>query len=232
MIVTGVHEEQYSRHRELTVMRLKKRWAILLFALPVWTTTALAVDPALTLDQNVVRTWGVDQGLPQGTVYALTQTADGYVWAATQEGFVRFDGTDFAVYDKAASPQIKSNMTHALLAARDGSLYAATNGGGVVQIDAAGRIRSYGVADGLPSDAATTLVESGNGAVWIGTQRGLARRQSDGRIVTIPGSDGPSPLAISALTEDWSGQLWIGTLHGVATFKDGRLVRHDGDGFP
>ena len=71
-------------------MRLKKRWAILLFALPVWTNTALAVDPALTLDQNVIRTWGVDQGLPQGTVYALAQTADGYVWAATQEGFVRF----------------------------------------------------------------------------------------------------------------------------------------------
>jgi diguanylate cyclase (GGDEF)-like protein/PAS domain S-box-containing protein len=213
-------------------MKFTRIGTVLLLVLPVWAASAFAVDPALSLDQNVVRTWGVDQGLPQGTVYALTQTADGYVWAATQEGFVRFDGADFVVYDKAASPQIKSNMTHALLAARDGSLYAATNGGGVVQIDAAGRIRSFGVPDGLPSDAAIALVESGNGAVWIGTQRGLARRQSDGRIVTIPGSDGASPLAISALTEDWSGQLWIGTLHGIATFKDGRLVRHDGDGFP
>src|SRR5437867_21555 len=181
-IVTADGWAQYSRHRT-KVMRLKTRCAVLLFVLAVSAVSAFAVDPALSLDQHVVRTWGVDEGLPQGTVYALTQTADGYVWAATQEGFVRFDGTDFVVYDKAASLQIKSNITHALLAARDGSLYAATNGGGVVQIDAAGRIRSYGVADGLPTDAAVALVESGNGAVWIGTQRGLARRQSDGRIV-------------------------------------------------
>ena len=212
-------------------MNSKRFWVALLLSLPVWTSSAFGIDPSLSLEQNVVRTWGVDQGLPQGTVYALTQTADGYVWAATQEGFVRFDGTDFVVYDKAVSAQIHNNMTGALLSARDGSLYATTNGGGLVHVDGR-RVRSYGVADGMPSDAATALYESANGTIWIGTQKGLARRQADGRIVTIAGSDGPSPLAVTALTEDWSGQLWIGTLHGMATLKDGRLVRHDSDGFP
>ncbi|HLQ46389.1 MAG TPA: two-component regulator propeller domain-containing protein, partial [Planctomycetaceae bacterium] len=122
-------------------------------------------------------------------------------------------------------------MTLALMSARDGSLYAATNGGGLVQLQG-GKIRSYEVADGMPSDAATTLYESGNGTIWIGTQKGLASRQADGRIVTIAGSQSPSPLTVTTLAEDWSGQLWIGTTHGVATFKDGRLVRHDTDGFP
>src|SRR5712691_11429304 len=212
-------------------MKLTRRCIILLLVLPVWASSAFGIDPALSLDQNVNRTWGVDQELPQGTVYALAQTADGYVWAATQEGFVRFDGTEFVTYDKAAAPQIHNNMTLALLSARDGSLYAATNGGGVVRVEGR-RVRSYGVADGMPSDAATALYESGNGTIWIGTQKGLASRQADGRIVTIAGSDGPSPLTVTKLTEDWSGQVWIGTIHGVATFKDGRLVRHDTDGFP
>src|SRR5215210_7076231 len=106
-----------------------------LLVLSLWADNASAIDPAIAINQNVIRNWGVDQGLPQGTVYALTQTADGYVWAATQEGFVRFDGTDFVVYDKAATPQMQSNMTLALLSARDGSLYAATNGGGVLRFD-------------------------------------------------------------------------------------------------
>jgi len=212
-------------------MRLTYRWVILLLVLPIWANSAFGIDPALSLDQNVVRTWGVDQGLPQGTVYALTQTSDGYVWAATQEGFVRFDGTEFVTYDKAAAPQIHNNMTLALLSARDGSLYAATNGGGVVHVE--GRhVRSYGVADGMPSDAATALYESGNGTIWIGTQKGLAFRQADGRIVTVAGSAGLSPITVTTLTEDWSGQLWIGTTHGVATLKDARLVRHETDGFP
>src|SRR3954468_6139239 len=110
-------------------MRLTRYRAPLLSVLLLWTSSAFAIDPTLSLGQNVVRTWGVDQGLPQGTVYALTQTNDGYVWAATQEGFVRFDGTEFVTYDKASTPQIHNNMTYALLAARDGSLYAGTNGG-------------------------------------------------------------------------------------------------------
>ena len=209
---------------------MKSRNSAIFFVLAfmVSAVSAYAIDPALSLGQNVVRTWGVDEGLPQSTVFGLAQTADGYVWAATQEGFARFDGSEFLVYDKAAAAQIRNNMTMALLAARDGSLYAATNGGGVVRVDGR-RISSYGVAEGLPSEAATALYESGDGTIWIGTQKGIARRQPDGRIVAIEGS---SPLSVSAITEDWSGQLWIGTLHGVATYKDGRITRHDEDGFP
>src|SRR5262249_6552131 len=105
-----------------------------------------------------------------------------------------------------------------------------TNGGGVAIVQG-GKIRSYDVASGMPSDAATALYESGNGTIWIGTQKGLASRQRDGRIVTIAGSDNPL-MTITTLAEDWSGQLWIGTTHGLATLKDGRLVRHDADGFP
>src|ERR1700730_8279096 len=184
-------------------MRLTTRWTLLLLVLGLGTNSAFGVDPTLSLDQNVIRTWGVEQGLPQGTVYSLAQTADGYVWAATQEGFVRFDGTEFITYDKAATQQIHNNMTLHLLSARDGSLYAATNGGGVVHVQGR-RVRSYEVADGLPSDAATTLYESGNGTIWIGTQKGLASRQSDGHIVTIAGTQSPA-MTVTTLAEDWSG---------------------------
>src|SRR5438105_5939302 len=125
---------QKSIHRSITYrtarskihdieMRLTSRRCALLFVLALWANSSFAIDPALSLDQHVIRTWGVDQGLPQATVYALAQTADGYVWAATQEGFVRFDGTEFVTYDKAGVSQIHNNMTLALLAGRDGSLY-------------------------------------------------------------------------------------------------------------
>lgn len=212
-------------------MKLSRKWFTVALVLTVCSTSALAIDPTRFLDQNVTRTWSVDQGLPAGTVYALAQSADGYVWAATQEGFVRFDGTEFVTYDKAAAAKMRHNMTVALLSARDGSVFAATTGGGVVHLDK-GRIHSYGMSEGLPSDAATALYESGNGTIWIGTQKGLASRQSNGRVVTTAGSDGPSPMRVTTITEDWSGQLWVGTMQGVATLKDGRLVRHEADGFP
>src|SRR5436305_7874822 len=153
-------------------MRRALHRVVLVSVLAVWAGSAFGIDPARSLDQNVIRTWSVDDGLPQGTVTALAQTSDGYLWAATQEGFVRFDGTEFAVYDKASSPQLRANLTHALLATRDGSLWAAINGGGVVHVDGR-RLTSIGAADGLPSDTASALLESGDGSIWIGTQRGV-----------------------------------------------------------
>ena len=202
---------------------LTKRTVLLLVACATLVTnSALAISPALSLDQHVVRTWTVDEGLPQGTVYALAQTRDGHIWAATQEGFVRFDGIDFATFDKASHSQIHNNMTYGLLGARDGSLYAATNGGGVVHIEN-GSIRSYEKGAGLPSDAATTLFQSADGTVWIGTQNGLASRRTDGRIITVAGTQA---MQVTAIAEDMTGQLWIGTTRGVATYKNGQLVRH------
>jgi diguanylate cyclase (GGDEF)-like protein/PAS domain S-box-containing protein len=212
-------------------MKSARYWVVMLLTLPMWVGSALAIDPALSLGQNVVRTWSIDEGLPQGTVYALAQTSDGYLWAATAEGFVRFDGTEFLLYDKARTTEIRNNMTFALASARDGSLYAATNGGGVVQVDGQ-KVRSYGLSEGMPSESVTALYQSAGGTVWAGTQRGLARRQGDGRFLPVTGAGDPSGTAITSLMEDWSGQLWIGTTHGIVTFRDGRFTRHEVDGFP
>ncbi len=212
-------------------IRLALRWLVVPVALVLWTGDAFCVDPDLALEQHVVRTWNVDNGLPQGTVYSLAQTADGFLWAATQEGFVRFDGAEFVAYDKAGRPEIRSNLPLALLAARDGSLYAATNGGGLVHVHGR-RIRTYGVADGLPSDAVTALHQAADGTIWIGTTKGVARREPDGRFVTVAGPDRLPHASVTALAEDWSGTIWIGTVQGIATWKDGQTVRHDHDGFP
>jgi hypothetical protein len=38
---------------------------------------------------------GKCDGVPQNTVYAITQTHDGYLWVGTAGGLVRFDGVQF-----------------------------------------------------------------------------------------------------------------------------------------
>ena len=39
-----------------------------------------------------VQVWEADDGLPQNSVIAMTQTRDGYLWLGTLNGLVRFDG--------------------------------------------------------------------------------------------------------------------------------------------
>ena len=59
-----------------------------------------SLDPDKPLTQYIHQAWQAAEGLPQNSVLALAQTADGYLWLGTEEGLVRFDGARFVVFDK------------------------------------------------------------------------------------------------------------------------------------
>src|SRR6516162_41024 len=78
-----------------------------------------------------VRVWQTDDGLPQNQVYAIAQTADGYLWVGTREGLARFDGVHFTLVDEKSAPELRQGLITALCVARDGSLWVATYANGV-----------------------------------------------------------------------------------------------------
>ena len=55
--------------------------------------------------------WTQQQGLPQDTIRAITQTADGYLWLGTDEGLARFDGYEFVVFNRDHD-NLPSNSDH------------------------------------------------------------------------------------------------------------------------
>src|SRR5580698_3881912 len=61
---------------------------------------AMGLDPSRTLTQYVHRVWQTQQGLPEGSIYAIAQTHDGYLWLGTQAGLIRFDGVRFETNEK------------------------------------------------------------------------------------------------------------------------------------
>src|SRR5262245_2869195 len=83
---------------------------------------ALALDPSKPLALYGIDVW--QDGLPQSTVNAIVQTRDGYVWLGTYEGAVRFNGVSFTTFDRANTPEIKSNLVVELLEDREGALWA------------------------------------------------------------------------------------------------------------
>ena len=92
----------------------------------VLTRGALALDPQKSLTQYSRTVWRQEHGLPQDTIRAIAQTTDGYLWLGTDEGLARFDGYEFAVFDKG-SGALPGNSITALAAARDGSLWIGTS---------------------------------------------------------------------------------------------------------
>ncbi|MBX6366177.1 MAG: hypothetical protein IRZ00_20215, partial [Gemmatimonadetes bacterium] len=45
--------------------------------------------------------WTVREGLPLNSIRTVLQSRDGYIWLATMDGLVRFDGVRFTVFNTA-----------------------------------------------------------------------------------------------------------------------------------
>ncbi|HEY3040984.1 MAG TPA: two-component regulator propeller domain-containing protein [Pyrinomonadaceae bacterium] len=74
---------------------------------------------------------------------------------------------------------------------------------------------------GLPSDRVHAIAQGPDGAMWFGTEAGLAK--FDGRRTQTMAIGSLSPGRILALQSDQAGALWIGTETGAARMLLGRF---------
>ena len=180
--------------------------------------SAYALDPRKSLTQYSRTTWGQQDGLPQDTIRAITQTTDGYLWLGTDEGLARFDGYDFHRYDKA-SGDLPANSITALAAANDGTLWIGTSNGLTSYAPKAKpRFRTFTTRDGLPDDAISQLYEDHEGTLWIVAGIYLSRYQN-GRFTNFaPGKDMPITTA-RIIREDRAHDLWVAGFTAVVKLK-------------
>src|SRR4029453_14950407 len=113
-------------------------------------------DPAKAVTQYVRDAWGLREGLPELSVQDVAQTPDGYLWLATEEGLVRFDGIRFTVFDEGNTPGLRSRQIDVLTTGGEGALWMGTTGGGLARLKD-GVFTPYGVPEGLGSDVVLAL---------------------------------------------------------------------------
>lgn len=171
------------------------------------------LDPERRLTDYVVHSWGIDAGLPQYSVNTIIQDRQGYLWAGTQEGLVRFDGVRFTVYDAGAVAEMRSSFIQVLLEDSAGSLWIGTNGGGLMRLKD-GQFHWFGTEHGLPSEVVLALAEAEDGSLLVGTERGLVEVREDS--VTVPEAAAHLPhRKVASLLVEPGGGLWVGTYGGL-----------------
>ncbi len=52
----------------------------------------------LAQDNYRISSYGVDDGLPQNSIWSITQDRNDFLWFSTSDGLCRFDGYKFTVY--------------------------------------------------------------------------------------------------------------------------------------
>jgi signal transduction histidine kinase/ligand-binding sensor domain-containing protein len=110
--------------------------------------------------------WTADNGLPQNSVRDIVQTRDGYLWLATLDGLVRFDGVRFTVFNKSNSPGITNNRFTKLYEDAHGNLWASLESAGLTRLQQ-GRFATFTAAHGLPPDAISSIGGDGRGNLIV-----------------------------------------------------------------
>ena len=180
-----------------------------------------SLNPYEPITKNILRSWQVEQGLPQSSVLSLAQTPDGYIWFGTEEGLVRFDGVRFSVFDNHNSGLTNNDVT-ALTVDREGSLWIGSGDGSLVRF-ARGRFSSYTKRDGLSTRSIRALYEDERGALWIGTDGAGLFELDHGRFRAFTKADGLADNVVFSINGDRYGTIWIGTDNGLSRFAKGNF---------
>jgi ligand-binding sensor domain-containing protein len=95
-------------------------------------------------------------------------------------------------------------------------------------------LRSWSTDQGLPQGWISSLLQTHDGFLWIGTRGGLAR--FDGVHFNVFKSNEADSIpnnTINSLAEDTAGNLWIGTSGGLTRYRDGHFTTFtQRDGLP
>ncbi|MCY3665893.1 MAG: hypothetical protein OXH81_09575 [Gemmatimonadetes bacterium] len=167
---------------------------------------------------------------------------DDLKWVGTaSDGFFLLDdgGTPFETgdeigftFDTAAYPSLTSDTVIDIHVDRSGRVWVATNNGlnavrgEYSRPDAHFAVESwkvYNADNGLPNTAVTSLAEDDWGRIWVGTEGGLVRIDTEGQVeFALDTSDGLVNNRVNSLYFDRENDaLWIGTLAGMSRLQLG-----------
>jgi ligand-binding sensor domain-containing protein/signal transduction histidine kinase len=211
-------------------MRLRRRiYAVALlcfFAPGIWAASA----PDASIASKYVRTdFAVDDGLPDGTVNAITQTDNGLLWVGTESGLASFDGRTFTPVRLRIPGALPPSTVSSLVEGADGDLWVGTDAG-IVRIP-----KNDLNASDFPDSAAFRLGEQQSDEVevlfmardrtiWAGTDHGLYRFDGNRFVREI------SSLYIGRISQGLHGELILNTEKGFAEFDGKRMISHPGFG--
>ena len=184
---------------------------------------ALALDPAKAMSQYVHESWGTDRGFLGGAVYAISQSADGYLWIGTERGLVRFDGVRFMLIQRPLPDAPSFGPVLGLLSDAQGNLWIRFEGphllvyhDGIFE-DALARFN-------LEESTFTSMAADGEGGLLLSALGNRAFRLRNGSFERIPSvEEVPGTILSMAVTRDH--RMWMGSRDdGLFRMGDGHTT--------
>lgn len=214
MLGSGWHCESDIRLQRQSPFRtlLSITFLLTLLAIPLCAVDSLHA-------QYGFETLTVDNGLPENEVRGITQTPDGYLWIATFNGLVRFDGVHLTVFNRK-TVGLAANQFGSFLQSSGGDLWLDSVDNGLVRYHN-GVFRRYGKQQGVPDATINGLTADRKGGVWVlVSRRILAWDEVSDRFTDIA-PESPD-ISYHPLLWDSTG-FWVRQGDTARVFMEGRF---------
>lgn len=180
-----------------------------------------ALDPAKSLSQYVHSQWGKDKGIVGGTIYAICQSGDGYLWIGTDRGLVRFDGERFTLIQRPLADQPAIGPVRGLVEDLDGNLWIRPQGPQML-LYRDGQFRNAFASVGLPLFTITAMAADGHGGMLFSDVDTRSMQYARGMFKTVADST-EAAGTITSIAETLDGRIWLGTRDGgLLVIKNGK----------
>ncbi len=200
-----------------------------------WRQSALTLAVLLTgifsaqsAPNYFLRTWQVENGLPQNKVTAAVQTHDGYLWLSTYNGLARFDGVTFTVFDDNNTPELRSSRITSLCEAGDGTLWIGDESSQLTQYKD-GHFKAVPFHPAWSGGKIYGITTDADSDVWVLNESGELARVRDELVLTPP--RGPVTKTESMTRSD-DGKIWIAREGHISLLEKGKLCEVEFDGMP
>ena len=241
--------------RSLNIFRedgFGRRWllrcAIAGLASVCFAVSASAIDPTRTVSQYLHDSWGTERGWPGGSITAIVQTSDGYLWIGTDKGLVRFDGLNFHHFELAYPDPIWIGPVRTLLVDASDNLWIllqntevfryhngdfelirgeTENGTTAMARGTSGAVLLSSLAEGTLTYSDNRFRSLSSAALFTDAARVAKREAPDQRATSFSWFDrlaAPTSVVIAmAQTDD--GRIWLGTENrGLFYLQEGHVL--------
>jgi signal transduction histidine kinase/CheY-like chemotaxis protein len=213
-------------------------WLVMLVPAPLCAAPLAGPVVARLQAQPYLREFTVADGLPSSNIRDITEDRFGYLWLASGDGLVRFDGRNFRTW--RTENGLRDNELWAVHVDARNQLWVGTHSTGLVMLSADRRNFRYYDQQTHPqigSNRIWAVTSTADGAIWFGTDNaGLYRLAPDNTIRAFlpePGNDRSLPSrSVGQLLVTDDGQLWVGTQQGVARWTGADFERLPAEALP
>ncbi|MDP8979878.1 MAG: ATP-binding protein [Acidobacteriota bacterium] len=156
--------------------------------------------------------WKTLNGLPMKMIRSLAESAEGDLWVAGDPGGVsRVDHSTRRVHNFGKESGLDATRILQLMVDRENRIWVSSRDGLYRGTGLGSNPRFERLAPPLTNKGETffSALESGDGTIWIGGSRGLARF-SQGKWTRFTKDDGLLRDSVCYLTEDGAGAIWAG----------------------